>query len=157
MTNTDPDVQRLEALSKLMDNQFRIPGTSIRFGLDSIIGLIPYAGDFVGLLVSLTLFGVTVKKGAGPILLLRMGGNIALDTIVGAIPFVGDLFDLGFKSNQRNVKLLHAYYSSGKSHPGPKTTVLYLAIVILLLIGLVIYATVKLIAYIWESIAHAAF
>ena len=34
-------VARLEALARLMDGAFVLPGTTIRFGLDGIIGLAP--------------------------------------------------------------------------------------------------------------------
>jgi hypothetical protein len=52
-----------------------------------------------------------LKRGAGPLILIRMMGNFMLDAIVGIIPFFGDLFDFGFKANRRNVDLLRRYYA----------------------------------------------
>ena len=90
----------------LLDSRFRIPGTNIRFGLDALLGLVPVAGDVVTLALSGYLFVLMARHGGGPLLLLRMAGNVALDALVGAIPLVGDLFDIGFKANVRNLDLL---------------------------------------------------
>ena len=89
-----PDIERLSFLADLLDNRFQIPGTSIRFGLDAVIGLIPYAGDLLGLLVSGYLLLLLVRNGAGPLLILKMIGNYLLDAAVGAIPVLGDVFDM---------------------------------------------------------------
>lgn len=93
-------------LARWMDSAFTVPGTNIRFGLDSLIGLIPGAGDTVTSLVSLYILSAAHRQGASKATLLRMGFNVAVDLIVGAIPLLGDLFDVYFKSNQRNVALL---------------------------------------------------
>ena len=97
---------RLKTLARLMDTALRIPGTRIRFGADSALGLIPGAGDFIGLGISLFALGEAMRFGVPPRLLARMIGNIAIDTGLGAIPVAGDIFDLLFKSNTRNLKLL---------------------------------------------------
>ena len=97
---------RLRALARLMDTALRIPGTRIRFGADSALGLIPGAGDVIGLGISLFALGEAIRFGVPPRLLARMIGNIAIDTGLGAIPVAGDIFDLLFKSNTRNLKLL---------------------------------------------------
>ena len=94
----DPDLARLDALAKLLDNQFRIPATNLRFGLDGLIGLVPYLGDMTGFVVSGFLMHTMLRKGAGPLLMLRMLFNFVLDAIVGIVPVVGDLFDFGFKA-----------------------------------------------------------
>jgi hypothetical protein len=92
-----------------MDDRFRVPGTSFHFGLDGLVGLIPVMGDLLGLAVSLHVLASAKDMGAPPALLRRMGLTIALDTLVGSIPLAGDLFDLGYKSNRRNVTLLKRY------------------------------------------------
>jgi hypothetical protein len=38
---------RVEALEKILERAFVIPGTKIPFGLDSVIGLVPVLGDLV--------------------------------------------------------------------------------------------------------------
>jgi hypothetical protein len=113
----DPELARLDALAKLMDNQFRIPGTQWRFGLDGIIGLVPYVGDVAGFVISGFLMRIMIKKGAGPWLMLRMLFNFLLDAFVGLVPFLGDLFDFAFKANRRNINLLKQYYADGKAKP----------------------------------------
>lgn len=112
-----PDMKRLAALADLLDNRFRIPGTNIRFGLDAIIGLFPFGGDLISLLISGFLMNMVVRNGAGPGLLLRMMGNYLIDTAVGSIPILGDIFDVAFKANRRNVDLLTQYYKRGEARP----------------------------------------
>lgn len=143
----DPDMARLDALAKLLDNQFAIPGTNFRFGLDGIIGLIPYVGDMAGFIVSGFLFRTMMKHGAGPLLMLRMMGNILLDTIVGIVPLLGDLFDFGYKANRRNVDLLRDYYASGQHRPNAKGSLLILGILFFILFAALIWGIWKLAAW----------
>ena len=148
----DPDLRWLENLATLMDNQFKIPLTSLRFGLDSLVGLVPYVGDLSGFIVSGILMRTMVKKGAGVGLILQMFGNIVLDALVGIIPFLGDLFDFGFKANRRNVALLKKYYASGQPRPNAKWS---MAIVALLFMGLfvgLIWASWTVTAWLWSSL-----
>ena len=97
----------------LLDSQFRVPGTNIRFGLDAIIGLIPGIGDistpiFAGLLL---LQGVRMRL---PIVVqTRMVLNAAIDMLVGFVPILGDLVDIGFKANLRNLALLERHARRG--------------------------------------------
>ena len=150
---TDPDMARLDALAKLLDNQFFIPGTSIRFGLDGLVGLIPYVGDMAGFIVSGLLFRTMLRRGAGPLLMLRMMGNVVLDTIVGIVPIAGDLFDFGFKANRRNVDLLRKYYASGHQPPSAKGSLAFLGLLFFLLFICLIWGIWKLaallLAWVW--------
>ena len=150
---TDPDMARLDMLAKLLDNQFAIPGTSYRFGLDGLMGLIPYVGDIAGFIVSGLLFRTMLKRGAGPLLMLRMMGNMVLDTVVGIIPIVGDLFDFGFKANRRNVNLLREYYASGEHKPNAKGSLAFLGFLFFLLFICLIWGIWKLaallVAWVW--------
>jgi hypothetical protein len=113
----DRALRQLNHLADILDNKFKIPGTEYRFGLDSIIGVIPVVGDTAGFLVSGYLLKVMVQKGAGLGIVLQMIGNMLIDALVGAIPFFGDIFDIGFKSNRRNVDLLRAYYAKNPDRP----------------------------------------
>lgn len=144
----DPELARLEALSKLMDNQFSIPGTNWRFGLDGIVGLIPYVGDMAGLVVSGFLMRTMVKKGASPLLMLRMMFNYIVDAVVGIVPFVGDLFDFGFKANRRNVNLLKAYYADGKVKPNATRSVAFLGLLFFALFIVMIWLVWKMAAFV---------
>jgi hypothetical protein len=96
-------------LARLMDDNFAVPGTNLRFGWDSVIGLFPGFGDVVTTAVSLLIVHHAWQTGASKLTLARMLGNVGIDFVVGAIPFVGDLFDFAFKSNRRNARLLEQH------------------------------------------------
>jgi len=100
-------VRRLDALAHLLDNSIPVPGTDTRFGIDAVVGLIPGIGDAIGGLLSAYIVLEGARLGAGPAVILRMLLNIAVETVVGAVPVIGDLFDAGWKSNARNMRLLH--------------------------------------------------
>ena len=100
------EIENLDRLSTLLDSRFRIPGTPIRFGWDSILGLIPGAGDLASLGPSAYLIYKGYRLGARKRTIIRMTANTGLDFIVGAVPILGDVFDLAFKANNRNFALL---------------------------------------------------
>lgn len=143
---TDPDLARLETLATWLDNRFRVPGTNLRFGLDGIIGLVPYLGDMAGFVVSGILMHIMLRRGAGPMLMLRMMGNFALDAIVGIVPVVGDLFDFGFKANRRNVELLKKYYADDSAKPSAKWSLALLGFLFFALFAFLIWGIWKLAA-----------
>jgi hypothetical protein len=97
---------RLQRIAKVMDTAWRIPFTPIRFGADSVLGLIPGAGDLLGLGISGYTLILAHRLGASAPLLAKMAANAAVDFGLGSVPLVGDIFDLFFKSNVRNLKLL---------------------------------------------------
>jgi hypothetical protein len=107
----------LEFLAGLMDDAFRVPGTNIRFGLDSMIGLIPGVGDTIGGIVSSYIIWRAQRMGASNWVLLRMTGNMLFDTALGVIPFVGDIFDWKFRANRRNLELLRRHQARLSSPP----------------------------------------
>src|SRR5882757_2170214 len=98
---------RLDALAKLLDLAFIVPGTNVRYGIDGLIGLIPVIGDIITTAISLWLVREARALGAPWHLTMRMLGNVALDGVVGAVPLVGDAFDVMFRANVRNVNLFH--------------------------------------------------
>ena len=102
---SDP-AARARALAHLLDSAFRIPGTSVTVGLDPIIGLIPVLGDLAGAVASGYIVLTAARLGAPRVVLARMLLNIGTDTVVGSVPVLGDLFDVGFRSNIRNMELL---------------------------------------------------
>jgi hypothetical protein len=104
--------QRLERMRRvgwLLDNSIPVPGTRFRLGIDQIIGLVPGIGDLIGGVLSLYIIVEAYRLGVPRSLLARMGWNVALDTLVGEVPILGDLFDIGFKANVRNLRLLDGY------------------------------------------------
>ncbi len=146
----DQDLKHLDWLAKLMDNQFVIPGVNFRFGLDAILGLIPGVGDIMGLLVSGVLLRIMLKKGAGPLLMLRMLGNVVLDTLVGVVPLAGDVFDFGFKANRRNVDMLKRYYAENPDRPSAKRSLALLGLLFFVLFLVLLYGIWKTIALLWS-------
>ena len=128
-----PQLRWVDSFSRLLDTRYRIPGTKIRFGLDFLLGLIPGAGDLIGMGMSGVLVLTMARYGASGKVVAKMLGNVALDTFVGSIPIVGDLFDLAYKSNYRNLKLMREHYDEGR-HQGSATGVLLAVLVALLLI-----------------------
>src|SRR6187402_663007 len=107
LTRKQVEVEKgLDDLALYLDGLFRVPGTGWRFGLDSLIGLIPNVGDTLTLFPSLYILLAAVRHGVPKITLLRMAFNIGLDYVVGMIPFLGDAFDFVWKANQQNMNLI---------------------------------------------------
>ena len=100
---------RLEALAKLLDVAFVVPGTNIRYGIDGLIGLVPVVGDIITTAISLWLVREAKALGAPWHVTSRMLGNVALDGVVGIVPFVGDAFDVMFRANVRNMRMLRKW------------------------------------------------
>ncbi len=105
-------LRRLDRFAFLLDEAFRIPGTSWRIGMDGIAGLVPGIGDGITALIALYPIVEAWRHGAPPALIARMLGNIGLDATVGAVPLLGDIFDMTFKSNRRNVELLKRHLTA---------------------------------------------
>ena len=103
-------LERLDWLANLMDSAVVIPGTRITVGLDALIGLAPGIGDTVTTLISLWMVKEAHELGAPRHLIARMIGNVALDGLVGAVPLLGDAFDVMFRANKRNMKLLREHF-----------------------------------------------
>ena len=99
-------LERLDWLANLLDTALIIPGTSIRFGADAIVGLAPGIGDAITSAISCWIVYEAHQLGAPRHLIARMLGNVAIDGFVGAVPIAGDLFDVLWRANRRNVRLL---------------------------------------------------
>lgn len=124
-----------ERFALWMDARFRIPGTGIRFGLDALLGLIPGMGDFSSFLLSGWLVLALARRGAPGFLLAKMVLNIVIDWLIGSIPLVGDLFDVAFKANQRNVKLMREHYVEGKHNGSAAKLIAPLVLVLFVLMA----------------------
>jgi hypothetical protein len=100
------DDEHLDILSHVLDDFIRVPGTSIRFGLDGIIGLIPGVGDAIGGIASCVILVAAWVRGVPGPVLARMVANVAIEVGVGAVPVLGDMFDIAWRANRRNYALL---------------------------------------------------
>jgi hypothetical protein len=96
-------------LADLLDQSFTIPGTSIRVGLDPILGLIPGIGDALANITGSAILLIAAQLNVPKIVLVRMGLNIAGNALIGAIPIFGDVFSIWFRSNAKNADLLERY------------------------------------------------
>jgi Domain of unknown function (DUF4112) len=111
----DERLARIDALARLLDTAFVIPGTNIRFGFDALIGLVPGIGDAITSLLSLYIISEARALGAPRLLVARMLANVALETVVGVVPIVGDAFDVAWRSNRRNLALLRDHLERSKA------------------------------------------
>lgn len=102
-------IARVERLASLLDARFVIPFTKVRFGADSLIGLAPGVGDMVTTALALYIVYEAHKLGAPKHVLARMLGNVAIDGMIGAVPVAGDVFDVMFRANRRNVRILREH------------------------------------------------
>jgi hypothetical protein len=120
-TGTDPVSvrKRIEAMEHLLERSFTIPGVNYPIGLDFIIGLVPVVGDLVTAAMGAYVVWEAKNIGLPKWKLWRMAGNIAFDTAIGAIPVAGDAFDLMFRSNTRNLKIVKKHLD--KHHPAART------------------------------------
>ncbi len=139
-----PEIQKqieiekgLDDLSFYLDGLFKVPGTGWRFGLDSLIGLVPNVGDTLTMFPSFYILLAGVRYGVPKITLLRMAFNIGLDYVVGMIPFIGDGFDFVWKANKQNMDLIRTRAAGhGKGTTGDYAFVFGLmAGLVLLLLG----------------------
>ncbi len=102
-------LRRIKRLAWLVDAAFVIPGTRFRFGLNSLIGLAPGAGDAVLGLVSLYIIYEAAQLGVTRPVLMRMIGNVVIEVVGGSIPIIGDAFDVVLKANVRNIRILERH------------------------------------------------
>lgn len=103
-------LERLDWIANLMDSAVLIPGTNISVGFDALIGLVPGIGDTATTLISLWLVKEAHELGAPRHVIARMVGNVALDGLVGAVPLLGDAFDVMWRANRRNMKILRDHF-----------------------------------------------
>ncbi|GAB3198179.1 hypothetical protein ABID22_000618 [Pontibacter aydingkolensis] len=143
----------VEHMVKVMDNQFRLPGTNFRFGLDPILGFVPVIGDLASFAISASLVMTMARHGASGKLVVLMLLNIFLDALIGSIPLLGNIFDFVFKANERNVRLLRAHYEEGKYQGSGKKIVIGVLIGIVVLFILLLWALWELAEWVYHLIA----
>ena len=107
--NREQRLARLDAVARLLDVAFVLPGTNIRYGIDGIIRLVPVVGDLIASAFSLWLVREARAIGAPWHVTARMLANVALEGAVGMVPVAGDAFDVMFRANMRNMRLLRQW------------------------------------------------
>ena len=140
----DRDLLRLRRWTVLFDSAFRIPGTSIRFGLDPILGLLPGVGDLASPILTLLILWHAAALRVPKIVLVRMVLNAAIDAGLGVVPVVGDAFDFAWKSNDWNLALLERH-----AVPGSRATSADWLFVAACALAVVALALLPLLAIAW--------
>ena len=107
--------KRIEAMEHLLERSLVIPGTKFPIGLDAIIGLVPIIGDLVAAAMGAYIVWEAKNLGLPKWKLWRMAGNIAIDGAIGAVPLVGDAFDVVYRSNTKNLRIVKKHLD--KHHP----------------------------------------
>lgn len=139
-------IKHYQKIATILDSQFVIPGTSIRFGIDAIIGLFPGIGDILGLVLSLYIVYGAARLGVSTPTLLRMLFNISADSIVGVVPFLGDIFDVVHKANLSNVRILRNANLDGNQNARTPEAVRRLTKLIFILASIILLAISSLFA-----------
>ena len=150
-----PQSERLKwvnSMARLMDDQFVLPGTKFRFGLDPLLGLLPVAGDLASFAMSASIVLTIARYGASGKVVALMLVNLALDAIIGSIPVLGTIFDFAYKANDRNVKLLHRHYEEGKYQGSGKNIIVAAAVGVLLIFLLLLWAMWELLEWLYQLI-----
>lgn len=109
---------RVEAMEKVLERSFHIPGTKIPFGLDTVVGLVPVLGDVVTAAMGAYIVWEARNLGMSKWQLIRMAANVGVDTAIGAVPLVGDVFDFVWRSNSKNLRIIKKHLD--KHHPGTR-------------------------------------
>jgi hypothetical protein len=106
---------RIEAMEKLLERMFVIPGINRPVGLDVVLNLVPIAGDLVATVLGAWIVWEARNLGMSKWQLARMAGNVGVDTVLGAIPFLGAIPDFFFRSNSRNLRIIRRHLD--RHHP----------------------------------------
>ena len=107
--------RRLEMMEQVLERAFVLPGINQRVGLDAVLGLIPVLGDILSAAMGAYIVWEARNLGMSKWQLTRMSANVGIDTALGAVPLVGDLFDIAFRSNSRNLRIIRKHLD--KHHP----------------------------------------
>ncbi len=145
-------INKLRRLSRVMDNAIAIPGTKIRFGLDPILGLLPGGGDTITGGLSAYIVVEAARMGLPPEVLYKMVGNILIDSFVGTIPVLGDLFDVGWKSNVKNIELLEKHLEIAEDSKSNPLSIVGLIILLTIIILGFAAITVFTVGWLWNLI-----
>ncbi|TDH21272.1 DUF4112 domain-containing protein [Segetibacter sp. 3557_3] len=154
VSNSQRALRDLDKMAKIMDSQFSVPGTNFRFGLDAIIGLVPGAGDMATFAISGYMLLLMARNGASGFVMARMVFNVLIDTVIGAIPILGDIFDIAFKANTRNMRLMHQHFKEGRHRGSAWKLVIPVLLLMFLFMAGIIWLVYTMLAGLWSLIAN---
>lgn len=147
-------VNKLRRISRILDNAIPIPGTKIRFGLDPILGLLPGGGDTITGGISAYIVVEAARMGVPREVLGKMVANILLDSFAGTIPVLGDLFDVGWKSNIKNIELLERHLNIAE--PSKNNKLFMIGLILLLVVVVLGFATITFfsVRFFWNLVSQ---
>jgi hypothetical protein len=148
------DDENLDLLSHVLDDFIKIPGTSIRFGLDGIVGFIPGIGDLIGGIASCIIIIAAWVRGVSYVIVARMVANVAIEVLVGSVPVLGDMFDIAWRANRRNYALLTGSVYEPRKHT--MQSWLFLGALCLVLAALILLPII-LLTWVFEGLFHTLF
>ena len=143
-------ITHVESMAKWMDSKFTIPGTNIKFGFDALIGLVPGAGDFATLAISGYMITILARNGASGFVVARMALNIVIDALLGSVPILGDIFDVAFKANIRNMKLMQEHYVEDRHKGGAWKVIVPVILVLVLVVGTLAWLSYKFFVWVFS-------
>ncbi|NIX76214.1 DUF4112 domain-containing protein [Microvirga terricola] len=116
-SSREETIARVTLVATLLDSAFRIPGLRRRIGLDAVIGLAPGVGDLIAAALGSYIIWEASRLGLPRRKIARMIANLVFDTAIGAVPVAGDAFDIFFKANMRNLRIIHEHFGMRKRGP----------------------------------------
>lgn len=137
-------LREVETLAWLLDNSIQVPGTGgRRLGLDALIGFVPVVGDLASAGIGLYVVWRGSRLGLPRVVVARMLANSVVDLIVGSIPVAGDAFDLWFKANTRNLRLMRRYVAAPETSTRSTSVALAVSIgLVLLVFGFIVWLAI---------------
>ena len=147
-------VNKLRRLSRVLDNAISIPGTKLSFGLDPILGLLPGGGDTITGGISAYIVVEAARMGLPREVLGQMVVNVLIDSLAGTVPVLGDLFDVGWKSNVKNIELLEKHLQIAES--GKEDRLFIIGLILLLTVIVLSFATITFfsVRFFWNLISQ---
>jgi hypothetical protein len=146
------DLQKIARIVKLMDSSIRIPGTSITFGIEPIIGLVPVLGDVIDFGISAWIMLVLMQNNASGRVKAKMLLNVGIDALLMFIPVLGNIIDFFYKANQRNLILALEHYEEGKHQGSAWPVLLPVFLALFAMLAAIIAGTVWIFMLIWNWI-----
>lgn len=118
---TDPQSvrQRVEAMERVLERLFVIPGINRPVGLDVILDVVPVVGDIAAAALGSYIVWEAKNLGMSKLQMARMTGNVGINWLLGLIPFAGAIATFFYRSNSYNLKIIKRHLD--KHHPGTRT------------------------------------
>ena len=117
---TDPESvrQRIEAMERLLERLWVIPGIKRPVGLDAVLDLVPVVGDIAAAALGAYIVWEAKNLGMSKWQMARMTGNVGINWLLGlfsVVPVIGVIPTLLYRSNTYNLRIIKRHLE--KHHP----------------------------------------